>query len=109
LKRDVKEEDQGVEAGSCVDRAVCIKLIRLDPKSFLWSSVMSSAIELIVDGYARLSDRQSLEELRMHRHRLAGELKARAGFDCTLSIAQIEQDIAAIEAGLETLSGPVGG
>jgi hypothetical protein len=26
-----------------------------------------------------------------------------------LSIAQIEQDIAAIEAGLETLSGPVGG
>jgi hypothetical protein len=31
------------------------------------------------------------------------------GFDCSLSIEQIEQDIAAIEAGLETLSGPVGG
>lgn len=63
---------------------------------------MSSAIELIVDGYARLKDRQSLEDLRMHR-------RARTGFDCRSSIAQVEQDIAAIEAGLESLSGPVGG
>ena len=70
---------------------------------------MSSAIELIVDGYAGVKDRQSLEELRIHRRRLAGDLKAWAGFDCRLSIAQIEQDIAAIEAGLKTLSGPVGG
>jgi hypothetical protein len=70
---------------------------------------MSSANELIVDGYARLKDRQSLEELRVHRRRLAGDLTAWAGFDCRLSIAQIEQDIEAIEAGLETLSGPVGG
>jgi hypothetical protein len=69
---------------------------------------MSSAIELIVDGYARLKDCQSPEELR-NRRRLAGDLKAWAGFDCRLSIAQIEQDIAAIEASLETLSGPVGG
>src|SRR3954468_22572990 len=59
---------------------------------------MSSAIELIVDGYARVKDRQSLEELRIHRRRLAGDLKAWVGFDCRLSIAQIEQDIAAIEA-----------
>jgi hypothetical protein len=70
---------------------------------------MSSAIELIVDGYARLKDRQSLEDLRMHRRRLAVDLKARAGFDCQSSIAQVEQDIAAIEAGLQTLSGPVAG
>lgn len=70
---------------------------------------MSSAIELIVDGYARLGDRQSLETLRMQRRRLAVDLKAMAGFDCRSSIALLEQDIAAIEAGLETLSGPVGG
>ncbi|MCK1331370.1 hypothetical protein ACFKHW_38945 (plasmid) [Bradyrhizobium lupini] len=68
---------------------------------------MSSAIELIVDGYARLKDRQSLEDLRMHRRRLAVDLKAKTGFDYGLSIAQIELDIAAIEAGLHTLSGPV--
>lgn len=37
------------------------------------------------------------------------DLKARDGFDCRSSIAQVEQDIAAIEAGLATLSGPVGG
>lgn len=69
---------------------------------------MSSAIELIVDGYARLKDRRSLEELRLHRRRLAADLIAWEGFDCRLSIAQVEQDIAAIESGLEML-GPVSG
>jgi hypothetical protein len=68
---------------------------------------MSSAIELIVDGYTRLRDRQSLENLRMHRRRLAVDLNAQAGLDTRFSIGQIEQDIAAIEAGLQTLSGPV--
>lgn len=75
----------------------------------LWGSVMSSAIELIVDGYARLKDRQSLEDLRMHSRWLAVDLKARLGFDCRSSIAQVEQDIAAIEGALQTLSGPVSG
>ena len=70
---------------------------------------MSSAIELIVDGYARLKDRQSLEDLRMQRRRLAVDLKSRTGFDCLSSIAQVEQDIAAKEAGLKTLSGTVSG
>lgn len=72
-------------------------------------SVVWSAIELIVDGYARLKDRQSLEDLRMYRQRLAVDRKARTGFDCRSSIAQVEQDIAAIEGALQTLSGPVGG
>jgi hypothetical protein len=31
------------------------------------------------------------------------------GFDCGSSIAQLEQDIAAIEAGIEMLSGPIAG
>ncbi|MCK1480680.1 MULTISPECIES: hypothetical protein [unclassified Bradyrhizobium] len=70
---------------------------------------MSSAIELIVEGFTQLNDRRSLEELRMHRRRLAVDLKARTGFDYGLSITQVEQDIAAIEAGLHTLSGPVAG
>ncbi|WP_370154053.1 hypothetical protein [Bradyrhizobium ottawaense] len=70
---------------------------------------MSSAIELIVDGYARLKDRQSLEDLRTHRRRLERDLKARTEFDCRSSIAQIEEDIAAIEAGLQTLPGPTSG
>jgi hypothetical protein len=71
---------------------------------------MSSAIELIVDGYARLKDRQSLENMRMHRRRLAVDLKGRKDyFDYRTSIAQVEADIAAIEAGLQTLSGPIAG
>lgn len=70
---------------------------------------MSSAIELIVDGYARLRDRQSLEELRMHRRRLVVDLKAKTGIDCRSSIAQVEQDITAIEAGLHVLSSSVAG
>ena len=68
---------------------------------------MSSAMELIVDGYARLKDRQSLEALRIHRRRLAIDLKAQVGFDDRYSIGQIEQAIAAIEAGFQSLSGPV--
>ena len=70
---------------------------------------MSSAIELIVDGYTRLKDRQSLEDLRIHRRHLAVDLKARTGFDCRSSIAQVERDIATIEAALETIAAPVSG
>ncbi len=67
---------------------------------------MSSAMELIVDGFMRLQDRTSLENLRMHRRRLAVDLKATRGLDCRKSIAQIDEDIVIIEAGLEKLSGP---
>ncbi|UPT91876.1 hypothetical protein HAP41_0000030445 [Bradyrhizobium barranii subsp. apii] len=68
-----------------------------------------SAIELIVDSLTRLKDCRSLEEMQGHRRRLVVDLKARTGFDCRSSIAQVEQDIATIEAGLKALSGPIGG
>jgi hypothetical protein len=61
-------------------------------------------MELIVQGYARLKDRESLENLRMHRRRLAVDLKATRGLDCQTSIAQVDEDIQIIEAGLEELS-----
>lgn len=41
----------------------------------------------------------------MHRRQLAVDLKARTGFDYRSSIAQVERDIATMEAGLERLSG----
>ncbi|WBL82661.1 hypothetical protein I3J27_23730 [Bradyrhizobium xenonodulans] len=68
---------------------------------------MQSAIELIVEGYARLGDRQALEDLRMHRRRLAVDLKAMKGFDCSGAVQRIEEDIAAVEAGLSSLSDTV--
>lgn len=71
----------------------------------LWGCVMSSAIELIVQGYRSLGDRRALEDLRMHRRRLAVDLKAMKGFDCSRSIQQIEEEIAVIEAGLTGLTG----
>lgn len=100
----------------CIDSQSCANGVTLPlissslqmPISWL-GSVMSSAIELIVDGFAKLKDRQWLENLRMHRRRLAVDLKARTGFDYRSSIAQVEQDTTAIEPGLQTLSGPIGG
>lgn len=41
----------------------------------------------------------------MHRRRLAVDLKAMKGFDCSRSIQQIEEEIAVIEAGLTGLTG----
>ncbi|MBR0778177.1 hypothetical protein JQ625_25380 [Bradyrhizobium diazoefficiens] len=64
---------------------------------------MPSAIEQIVDSYVRLKNRRGLDELMMHRQRLAVELKSRSGFDFSRPIGQIEEEIAIIEAGLSRL------
>ncbi|GLR91223.1 hypothetical protein [Bradyrhizobium iriomotense] len=68
---------------------------------------MSKAIELIVEGFTRIRDRQSLEDLRMHRRRLVVDLKSIRGFDCRQSIAQIDDDIEVIDRGLRSLDEPV--
>lgn len=64
---------------------------------------MPSAIEQIVDTYVRLKNRRGLEELMMHRQRLVVDLKGRSGYDFSLPIRQIEEEIAAIAAGLDAL------
>ena len=64
---------------------------------------MPSAIEQIVDAYVRLKNRRGLDELMMHRQRLAVELKSRSGFDFGRPISQIDEEIAIIEAGLSRL------
>lgn len=64
---------------------------------------MPSAIEQIVDSYVRLKDRRALEGLMMHRQRLAVDLKSRSGYDFSLPIQQIDEEIAVIEAGLQRL------
>jgi hypothetical protein len=58
-------------------------------------------MELIVDGwFVRAKNRQALEDLRTHRQRLSADLRAVTGVDYRSSIAQIDQEIAIIEAGL---------
>jgi hypothetical protein len=64
---------------------------------------MPSAIEQIVDTYVKLKNRHGLEQLMMHRQRLAVDLKGRAGYDFSLPIAQIDEEIAIIELGLRRL------
>jgi hypothetical protein len=65
---------------------------------------MPSAIQQIVDAYVRLKNRGALEDLRAHRQRLAHDLRARNGFDFSVPAGQIDDEIAAIEAGLERLN-----
>ncbi|RXH32643.1 hypothetical protein [Bradyrhizobium zhanjiangense] len=72
---------------------------------------MPSAIEQIVDTVdtyvrlknVRLKNRRGLDELMMHRQRLAVDLKSRSGYDFSLPIGQIDEEIAIIEAGLSRL------
>jgi hypothetical protein len=59
---------------------------------------MPSAIEQIVDTYVRLKNRRGLDQLMMHRQRLAVDLKS-----ITLPISQVDEEIAIIEAGLSRL------
>ena len=70
---------------------------------FAGADVMSNAIAQIVDAYVRLKNRRGLDELMMHRQRLAVELKSRSGFDFGRPISQIDEEIAIIEAGLSRL------
>jgi hypothetical protein len=64
---------------------------------------MPSAIEQIVDAYVRLKNRRGLEGLMMHRQRLAVDLKGRSGYDFSVPIQEIDEEIAVIEAGLARL------
>ena len=61
---------------------------------------MPSAIEQIVEAYVRLNNRRALEEMIVHRQRLAINLKAMSGLDLGAPLRQVNEDIAAIGAGL---------
>jgi hypothetical protein len=68
---------------------------------------MSQAIRQIVDVYVRLDNRRALEDLRSHRQRLSVDLKARTtDYDLSRPIAQIDEEIAVIDAAIERLSAP---
>jgi hypothetical protein len=64
---------------------------------------MSRSLELIVEGYVRLSDRDALEDILAHRRDLLRQLVAVTGVDPKLAITQVSEEITIIEAGLATL------
>ena len=66
---------------------------------------MSTAMETIVGAYVRMRNRRALDELRMHRQRLAIDIRLRknSNFEHGLIIRKVAEDIKAIEEGLEQL------
>jgi hypothetical protein len=69
---------------------------------------MAEAIGLIVDTYVKLGSRKALEDLKVHRRRLATKLKSiNTMLDHSSLINEIEYDIEVIEAGLAKLDAPV--
>ena len=69
---------------------------------------MATAIELIVGTYVRLKNRRALEGMLLHRKQLAVNLNSRFGFDVSRPLHQVNEDIAALEAGLAELGGTPG-
>ena len=68
---------------------------------------MPSAIETIVAVYVEHKNRLALDDMLRHRQRLLTDLKSRSGFDVSLPIQNVSEDIVAIEAGLIQLRGEV--
>jgi hypothetical protein len=55
-------------------------------------------------GLRPANKRSALEELMMHRERLAADLKGRSGYDFSRPISQVEDEIAMIERGFARLN-----
>ena len=76
-------------------RAVGLKIGAMQP----------AAMRNIVDTYVRYGNRKALDDLRAHRGRLIAGLKALTGtYDVSKPIAQMEDEIAIIEAGISKLN-----
>jgi hypothetical protein len=61
---------------------------------------MASAIELIVDAYMQLGDREALLVLLNGRQKLALHLQGVVGYDVSKVLQEIENDIVVISAAL---------
>jgi hypothetical protein len=67
---------------------------------------MQPAIQSVVDVYVRYGNGKALDDLRAHRGRLVRELWGvmSGPYDVSAAIAELENDIAAIEAGMARLN-----
>lgn len=63
---------------------------------------MPSAIEQIVDTNVRLGRQQALEDMLDHRRKLLADLRSQSGYDVSLPIQQLEDEVFAIEEGLNS-------
>jgi len=65
--------------------------------------LVEPAIKAIVNTYVRLKNRRAIEDLLMHRRRLAIDLRGRTGYDFSRPIGQVDEEIAVIETALQQL------
>jgi hypothetical protein len=69
------------------------------------AGLAACSTQSIVDVYERYRNRRALDELRAHRVSLLADLKTLTGpFDVSKPIAELEDEIAIIEAGLAKLN-----
>ena len=64
---------------------------------------MNSAIEQIVDAYVDLGNIRALQDLKRHREKLAASVRDRTDVNFAVLLGHIDDDITAIEAGLDRL------
>lgn len=64
---------------------------------------MNSAIEQIVGAYVELGNMRALQDLKLHREKLAAGVRDRTDYSFAVLLGQIEADITAIDAGLDRL------
>ncbi len=90
------------------DRGLSAPDVQKEPASNLVSQTrrMPTAVELIVQAYVEQNDLQALESLKKHREELAARLSENKDgwFDYSVSMRQIENDLAVVEAGLAKLN-----
>jgi hypothetical protein len=65
-------------------------------------------MEMIVDGYVKLKNRVALEDLHAHRRKVLADLQAITEISPANAVETVQDEIAAIEAGLEELRPPPG-
>jgi hypothetical protein len=69
---------------------------------------MPSAMEMIVAGFVKVKNRRALEDLHTHRRKVLADLQTITGINPANAIKAVQNDISAIEAGLEELRPPPG-
>jgi hypothetical protein len=62
-----------------------------------------SSIQLIVDAYVRLGDRQSLEDLLVHRQDLAENMTGATDYDFSMLLGELNNEITVVLGGLDKL------
>jgi hypothetical protein len=103
FRRDALPQDDLRGAGK-VPRSTAIHTLLFDPGPRSVQYRRMEAIGSIVAAYVRLRNRKALDDLRAHRGRLTAELKSLSGpYDASRVIAQLDNEIAIIEAGLSLL------